>query len=248
MLLFVLFLVPSVQPMPQQADEVKVKPNLMKRLSLIFYIFKNIFWQGSLNSQRSKLILFALLNLCLSVMLLFSENSLYKDRRTLFNLCFQVILGSACVLEALGSDGTLDERKVERWVIGCFPSATVGSSVCLLYVILLFFLPHGVPYLGCENLTETEMTNRGWAINWCAAGAPSAGLEIPLEKRTLPTLQLLKSSFLHCFDKFFWVNLLTLSHSAFQCLQPFQVFLSVSLRLKRPHTSKRTQLRWNLIQ
>ena len=27
----------------------------------------------------------------------------------------QVMLGSACVLEALGSDGTLDERKVERW-------------------------------------------------------------------------------------------------------------------------------------
>ena len=114
--------------------------------------------------------------------------------------------------------------------------------VCLSSLCNIFVFPPS------ENLTETEMTNRGCAINWCSAGAPSSGLKIPLDQRTLPTLQLLKSTFLHCFDKFFWVNLLTLSHSAFQCLQPFQVFLSVSLRLKRPHTSKRTQLRWNLIQ
>ena len=32
----------------------------------------------------------------------------------------QVMLGSACVLEAVGSDGTLDERNLERWVIWLF--------------------------------------------------------------------------------------------------------------------------------
>ena len=73
MLLFVLFLVPSVQPMPQQAAEVKVKATEFE----------------------------------------------YSTIKTLLNL-LQVMLGSACVLEAVGSDGTLDERNLERWVIWLF--------------------------------------------------------------------------------------------------------------------------------
>ena len=68
MLLFVLFLLPSVQPMPQQAAEVKVKATEFE----------------------------------------------YSTIKTLLNL-LQVMLGSACVLEAVGSDGTLDERMLERW-------------------------------------------------------------------------------------------------------------------------------------
>jgi len=59
MLLFMLFLLPSAQPMPQRADEA--------------------------------------------------------------------LLGSACVLESLGSDGTLDERKAERCV-QCWPEDSLGKE------------------------------------------------------------------------------------------------------------------------
>ena len=62
MLLFVLFLVPSVQPVPQQADEVKVKPNLMKRLSLIFAFSKISFDKGAwiVRDQNSYFLLFSI--------------------------------------------------------------------------------------------------------------------------------------------------------------------------------------------
>merc|ERR1712181_153247 len=104
MLLFMLFLLPSVQPMPQQADEV--------------------------------------------------------------------MLGSACVLESLGLDGTLDERKAERCG-QCWPEDSLGkenpANLAAAKRCVRTFLPnlHKACKLEIEQLTLGNIEILGGGVFAC---------------------------------------------------------------------------------